>query len=100
MGRVAVRSTKVRSDKDLLSEASGGTVTEVEIAIHGAVRRGSLLEMMCGQLSHTPTCTGRNNIDDMLGNRDDSFRFSNMLYGTVSLYSPRQQEHNAVCWLL
>ena len=36
--------------------------------------------------------TGWNNVDLMLGDRDDTFRFSNMVYGTVSLYSPRQQD--------
>ena len=72
--------------KDLLSEASGGTVTEVEVATHGAVE---------GQPVGDDVWTFRRlqegDVDEMLGNRDDTFRLSNMLYGTVSLYSPRHQ---------
>ena len=76
--------------KDLLSEASGGTVTEVEISTHGAVEREPVGDDVWTFRRLPPT--GRKNIDDMLGNRDDTFRLSNMLYGTVSLYSPRQQD--------
>ena len=72
--------------KDLLSEASGGTVTEVEVATHGAVE---------GQPVGDDVWTFRRlqegDVGEMLGNRDDTFRLSNMLYGTVSLYSPRHQ---------
>ena len=84
--------------KDLLSEASGGTITEVEISTHGAVE-GTPVGDDVWTFRRLPP-TGRNNIDDMLGNRDDSFRFSNMLYGTVSLYSPRQQDTTMYGWLL
>ena len=76
--------------KDLLSEASGGTVTEVEVATHGATEGQSLGDDVWTYRRLPPTSWG--NVDEMLGNRDDTFRFSNMLYGTISLYSPRQQE--------
>ena len=76
---------------DLLSEASGGTVTEMEIATHGAAEGQSVGPDVWTSRRLAPT--GSHNVDDMLGKRDDdTFRFSNMLYGTVSLYSPRQQD--------
>ena len=76
--------------KDLLSETSGGTVTEVEVATHGVIEGSSVGDDVWTSRRLPPT--GWNNVDLMLGNRDDTFRFSNMLYGTVSLYSPRQQD--------
>ena len=72
------------SNTDLLSEASGGTVTETEIAAHGAVE---------GQSVGPDVWTSRklstewNNIEQMLGGR-----IGGVVYGTVSLYSPRQQD--------
>ena len=78
------------SSKDLLSEASGGTVTEIGVATHGATEGQSLGDDVWTYRRLPPTSWG--NVDEMLGNRDDTFRFSNMLYGTISLYSPRQQE--------
>ena len=75
--------------KDLLSEASGGAVTETEIATHGAVE-GEPVGTDVWTFRRLPP-TGWGNINEMLGNRDDTFRFSNMLYGAVSLHSPRQQ---------
>ncbi len=77
--------------RDLLAEASGSAVTEVAIATHGAVEGQSVGDDVW--TSRRLSATGDFNIEDMLGgNLDDTFRFSNMLYGTVSLYSPRQQD--------
>ena len=76
--------------RDLLSEASDGAVTEVEISTHGAVEGQPVGDDVWTFRRLPPT--GWNNVDRMLGERDDTFRFSNMLYGTVSLYSPREQE--------
>ena len=82
---------KVPSDsKDLLSEVSGGAVTEVEIATHGAIEGQPVGDDVWTFLRLPPT--GWDNVDQMLGDRDDTFRLSSMLYGTVSLYSPRQQD--------
>ncbi len=78
--------------EDLLSKASGGTVTEVEVATHGAIEGQAVGDDVWTSRRLAPT--GWNNIDLMLGNREDTFRFSHMLYGTVSLYSPREQETN------
>ena len=81
---VMLPDTQLSSSKDLLSEASGGKVTEVEIATHGTVE---------GQSVGTDVWTSRklsvewNNIEQMLGGR-----IGGAIYGTVSLYSPREQE--------
>ena len=71
---------------DFLSEASGGRVTEVEIATHGATEGGSVGDSLW--TSHRLPPTGQNNILDMLGHeiRDGT------VYGSVSLHSPREQE--------
>ena len=75
--------TALDRDTDLLSEASGGTVTEVEIATHGATVGKSVGAE--AWTSHNLPPTGR--IQDML-NRSIS---DGVIYGSVSLYSPREQ---------
>ena len=98
--------------RDLLSEASGGDVTEVGVATHGAVEGEPVGDDVWTSRRLPPA--EWNNVEQMLGGRvedggpiDDTFRRSNILYGTVSLYSPRQQDttiyvgsHNAFqVWL-
>ena len=80
------KETELKNDIDLLSEASGGTVTEVGVATRGATEGKSVGEMVW--TSHKLPPTGRNNIKDML---KISAR-SSIIYGTVSLYSPREQD--------
>ena len=84
---VVLPNTRLSSSKDLLSEASGGTVTETEIATHGAI---------VGQYVGDDVWTYRKlppadsfNVSRML---EDRFDGSAALYGTVSLHSPREQE--------
>ncbi len=74
------------NDTDLLSEVSGGAITEVEIATHGATEGGSVGNSVW--TSHRLPPTGWNNIEDMLKQSIDG----GVIYGTVSLHSPRQQE--------
>ena len=71
---------------DFLSEASGGTVTEVEIATHGATAGKSVGNSVW--TSHRLPPAGQDNILDMLKReiRDGT------VYGAVSLHSPRKQE--------
>ena len=71
---------------DFLAEASGGKVTEVEIATHGATAGKSVGDSVW--TSHKLPPAGVNNIEDMLKRkiRDGT------IYGSVSLYSPREQE--------
>ena len=82
--------TELNSGTDLLSEASGGTVTEVEVATHGATVGNSVGDDVW--TSHKLPPTGWNNIEDMLKRSIDG----GVIYGTVSLYSPREQDHNDV----
>ncbi len=82
---VVLPDTKLRSDTDLLSEASGGTVTETEIATHGATEGKSVGDAVW--TSHRLPPAGRNNIEDML----KTVIHDGVIYGSVSLYSPRQQ---------
>ena len=79
----------VPEERDLLSEVSGGTVTETEIATHGAIE-GQPLGDDVWTLRRLPP-TGGQNINEMLGEREESFFWDNMLYGTVSIYSSQQQ---------
>ncbi len=89
------------NDIDLLSEASGGTVTEVEIATHGAIEGGSVGSSVWTSYRLPPA--GGNNIEDML-KRSIS---DGAIYGTVSLYSPLEQnttmyvggDHGVRVWL-
>ena len=77
---------KLPSGKDLLSEASGGAVTELTVATHDATAGQSVgdstwtLDTLPHQRKH--------NITDML---KDSIR-DGTIYGSLSLYSPREQE--------
>ena len=74
------------SNTDLLSEASGGTVTEMEIATHGAAVGQSVGNDVWTYRKLPPT--GSFNVDQMLEGRINNA----ILYGTVSLHSPREQE--------
>ena len=74
------------NDTDWLSEASGGEVTEMEIAIHGATEGKSVGDSVW--TSHRLPPTGWNNIEDML----KQVLRGGTIYGSVSLYSPREQE--------
>ena len=77
---------KLPSGKDLLSEASGGTVTELTVATHGATAGQSVGDSTwtLNTLPHQR----KHNITDML---KDSIR-DGTIYGFLSLYSPREQE--------
>ncbi len=70
---------------DLLSKASDGMVTEAEIATHGVTESKSVGEVVWN--SHSLPPTGANNINDML-----KPSYGSVVYGTVSLYSPREQD--------
>ena len=79
---VALPDTRLERGSDLLSEATGGRVTEVQVAINGATVGKSV-----GDNEWTANilpATDRNNIGDMLSD--------GVIYGTVSLYSPREQK--------
>ena len=83
---VLLPDTILDSSTDLLSEASGGTVTEVTVATHGATAGQSVGDSMWDL--HKLPHQGINNIGDMLKH---SIR-DGVIYGSVSLYSPREQD--------
>ena len=83
---VLLPDTILDSSTDLLSEASGGTVTEVQIATNGATAGQSVGDSMWAL--HKLPHQGINNIGDML---KQSIR-DGVIYGSVSLYSPREQD--------
>ena len=83
---VVLPDTELDSDADLLSEVSGGAVTEAEVSTHGATAGKSVGDSVW--TSHRLPPTGKNNIEDML-KRDLP---DGVVYGTVSLHSPREQE--------
>ena len=75
--------TKLARDTDLLSEVSGGTISEVEIATHGATVGESVGVDVWTPYNLPPT----GHIEDMLKRSVPG----GVIYGSVSLYSPRQQ---------
>ena len=85
---VFLPSTRRNFDVDLLAEASGGGVTELKIATHGATEGNAVGGEVWASDKLPPT--GRDNLDDMVGhNLPDG-----VIYGTVFLYSPREQNTN------
>ena len=74
----------------VLSEESGGTITATEVATHGA-REGQAIGNSVWTSRRLPP-TERRNIEVMLGRPDETFMWSNILHGTISIYSPRQQD--------
>ncbi len=83
---VLVPDREVDTSTDLLSETSEGAVTEMGVSTHGATVGKAVSDDVW--TSHRLPPSGGNNIGDML---QESIR-DGVLYGTVSLYSPRQQE--------
>ena len=82
---VVLPDTDLEGDTDLLSEASGGAVTEVEVATQGAIMGGSVGTDVW--TAHRLPATGWNNVEDMLKRS-----IPGVTYGTVSLHSPHQQD--------
>ena len=83
---VLLPDIELGSGTDLLSEASAGTVTEAEVATRGATEGGFVGDSVWA--SHRLPPTGWNNIEDMLKRALPD----GVVYGSVSLYSPREQE--------
>ena len=85
---VFLPSTRRNLDIDFLAEASGGGVTELKIATQGATE-GNAVGSEVWESDKLPP-TGRDNLDEMVGhNLPDG-----VIYGTVFLYSPREQNTN------
>ena len=98
---VFIPDVRLDGDVDFLAEATGNTVTEVEISTHGAT-----LGQPVGDdewTFHNLPPTGWDNISDMLKNEVPT----GVMYGSLSLYSSRKQnttlyvgaEHGLKVWL-
>ena len=83
---VLLPDREVHTSTDLLSEASEGAVTEMGVSTHGATEGKAVSDDVW--TAHRLPPSGGDNLGDML---QESIR-DGVLYGTVSLYSPRQQE--------
>ena len=83
---VALPDTRLEIGRDLLSEVTGGSATEVKIATDGATVGKPIGDEVWE--AHLLPPTGENNIRKMLNLPD----FQGVIYGVVSLYSPREQE--------
>ena len=80
---------------DLLAESSGGTVTEAQIASHGAVEGNPGGNSVW--TAHKLSPTGSDNIRELtnaLGWAPDRELYNTVLYGSIRLYSPREQKTN------
>ena len=80
-------------ETDFLSQASGGTVTELQIATHGAKEGEPVAESVW--TPHEISPTGKNNIGDMtnaLGWATGEETVGYILYGSIILNSPRAQQ--------
>ena len=84
---VVLPNAKMVHGKDLLSEASGGAVTEEDIATHGAMEGDSVGSSVW--TSHKLPPTWR--ISDVLDHRSQKVE-EGIIYGSMSIYSPREQE--------
>ena len=83
---VLLPDTGLEHGADVLSDASGGTVTELAVATNGATAGKPVGDEVW--TSHGLPSDPQNNIGEML-KRDPP---NGVIYGTVSLYSPREQE--------
>ena len=93
--------TRLDSSIDLLAETTGGRVTEAGVATHGATEGKPVGDEVW--TSHKLPSTGWNNIEDMLKRTPPD----GVIYGTVALYSLREQDttmyvgsiHGVKVWL-
>ena len=82
---VVLPDTELDNNTDLLSEASGGTVTELAIATHGATE-GKPVGDDAWTYDNLPPM-GWQNVTDMLKHRSRN----GVVYGSVSLYCSQEQ---------
>ena len=83
---VVLPDTELDNNRDLLSEVTGGTLTEVEVATQGVTEGGSVGDDVWTYRRLPPA--GHDNIEDML----KFFIPDAVTYGSVSLHSPQKQE--------
>ena len=92
---VTVPGEGLDSDTDLLAEASEGTITEQQVATNGVIQGKSVGNNLWTQGKIAPS--GETNIIEMLDeigsetNRDNN---NHIIYGSIILDSPREQDTN------
>ncbi len=104
-----VPGARFRKNVDSLSQASDGTVTELEIATHGAIEGSSIGENVWTSHKLSPVPKGRPDINTTLSDIGISEYANrhNVVYGSLILNSPREQKttmfagsnHNHRVWL-
>ena len=90
-----VPGTRLDNRTDFLAQASGGTVTELEIATNGAEEGAAVGESVWTQ--HNIAATGNDNINQLteaLSWGTGQAIYNNILYGCIVLDSPREQNIN------
>ncbi|RKU12105.1 hypothetical protein C6501_11375 [Candidatus Poribacteria bacterium] len=91
-----VRDRHLDSTTDLLAEASNGSVTEDQIAVNGATPGTFVGDIQW--TTHNISTTGKQNLLDVLRDLGQSNYsnyaeiHNNVLYGSMVLYSPREQQ--------
>ena len=92
---VTVPGERLDSDTDLLAEASASTITEQQVATNGVIQGKSVGNNLWTEGKIAPS--GETNIIDMLDeigsetNRDNN---NHIIYGSIILDSPREQDTN------
>ena len=104
-----VPGARFRKNVDSLSQASEGTVTELEIATHGAIEGSPIGENVWTSHKLSPVPTVRHDINTTLSDIGISEYANrhNVVYGSLILNSPREQQttmfagsnHNHRVWL-
>ena len=92
---VTVPGERLYSNTDLLAEASAGTVTEQQVAIHGVIQGKSVGKNLWTQGKIAPSGSDKN-IADMLNEIGSEANTDNnrIIYGSVILDSPHEQDTN------
>ena len=88
-----VPGPELDNNTDFLAQASGGAVTELQIASYGATEGTFVGESVW--TAHNISSTGDNNVSQMinaLGWTTDEETVGYILYGSVKLNSPRKQQ--------
>ena len=100
--RGETNSTDIQNGTDLLSLASDGSIAELKIATNGAIEGSRVGENVWTSHKIAPdfssgapnTVVDDGNIGEMLSAIDTRGNLTDVVYGSVTFYSPRQQEIN------
>ena len=93
---VTVPGERLDSNTDLLAEASAGTITEQRVAIHGVIQGKPVGNNLWTQGRIAPSGSEMNIADmlDEIGSEADTDNKNRIIYGSVILDSPHEQDTN------